>query len=93
MFRHAEGKESTAVISAMLPSADYHDIDLYLNIAIPDFNSCTARFQAIQRSREQRKQYQYDVSTMISVEVTENQIFSLKIIYFLNHHLTDIFFN
>lgn len=64
LFRHAEGKESTIVISAMLPSGDHHDVDLYLNVAIPDFNPCTARFQATQRTREQRKQYQYDVNNI-----------------------------
>lgn len=64
LFRHAEGKNSTVLISAMLPSAESRDIDLYLNIAVPGFNPCTAKFQAIERNRLQRKQHQYDVSAM-----------------------------
>lgn len=58
MFRYAEGKEATAVISVMLPSVNTRDIDFYMNVAIPEYSSCIARFQAIERTRRQ----QYDVS-------------------------------
>lgn len=58
LFRYAEGKEATVVVSAMLPTTYTHNIDFYINISIPGFNSCTARFQAIERT----KRLQYDVS-------------------------------
>lgn len=58
LVRYAEGKEAVIVVSAMLPSALTRNIDLYMNIAVPNFNSCTARFQAIERL----KRTQYDVS-------------------------------
>lgn len=57
LFRYAEGKEATIIVSAMLPSSYTRNIDFYLNVSIPGFNSCTARFQAIERS----KRTQYDV--------------------------------
>lgn len=58
LFRYAEGKEAIMVVSVMLPSVYTRNIDFYINIAIPGFNSCTARFQAIERT----KRLQYDVS-------------------------------
>lgn len=57
LFRYADDKEATAIVSILLPSTYSNDIDFYLNIAIPGFNSCTARFQAIERTRR----LQYDV--------------------------------
>lgn len=62
LFRYAEGKEATAVISIMLPSVNTRNIDFYMNVAIPEYNSCIARFQAIERTRRQ----QYDVCICIS---------------------------
>lgn len=62
LFRYAEGKEATVVISAMLPTVYTHNIDFYINISIPGFNSCTARFQAIERT----KRLQYDVSCTVT---------------------------
>lgn len=72
LFRYAEGKEATVVISAMLPSSYSRNVDFYLNVNIPGFNSCTARFQAIERT----KRLQYDVSG-IDIEIendNENKI-------------------
>lgn len=62
LFRYAEGKEATIVLSAMLPSSYTRNIDFYMNVSIPGFNSCTAKFQAIERT----KRLQYDVSSIFS---------------------------
>lgn len=56
-IRYAKHKETTAVISIMLPSEYTRNVDLYLNVTVPSFGSCSAQIKATQR-----KSNQYDVS-------------------------------
>lgn len=76
LFRYAEGKEATVVVSAMLPSIYSRNIDFYLNIAIPGFNSCTARFQAIERT----KRLQYDVSFYLKMKFQTVNVYIMLLI-------------
>lgn len=81
LFRYAEGKEATVVVSAMLPTMYSHNIDFYVNVAIPGFNACTARFQAIERT----KRLQYDVCE--SFELSTKCISICQGLYFIDEFL------
>lgn len=53
LIRYAKDKEATAVVSAMLPSAYLRNTDVYVNVTVPSFGSCTVHVKATEQKSNQ----------------------------------------
>lgn len=53
LIRYAKDKEATAVVSAMLPSDYLRNTDIYVNVTVPSFGSCTVHVKATEQKSNQ----------------------------------------
>ncbi|XP_055847743.1 uncharacterized protein LOC129913211 [Episyrphus balteatus] len=51
-LRYAPQKEATGVFSAHFPRRNLFAVDAYMNLTVPEFNSCTVRLQLNERVKE-----------------------------------------